>query len=285
MLNNEDLDAVAIAVTPSAQYNIAKKAIEKGLHVFAEKPLTANYKEAKELLTLAKKKKITTVVDFIFPEINEWQKAKELLDKEVCGKLRHVAVDWDFLSYDIKNNVSSWKTDSKKGGGALAFYGSHVLYYIEYFAGEIKKQSSLFSFSKESRNGAETGVDVLLNFKNKITGRIHISCNARGLYRHSLTFLCEDGTIVLESLSGVVDNFKLFISKDGVKKSISVKKDKKKNEEDERVVVVKKLTQRFVKGCTDSEQVAPSFKEGVRVQKLIAEIKKKRPKASSVKVI
>ena len=38
MLENEELDAVALAVTPNAQYEIAKVAIEKKINIFAEKP-------------------------------------------------------------------------------------------------------------------------------------------------------------------------------------------------------------------------------------------------------
>src|SRR3989338_7798156 len=47
LLKNEDLDAIALAVVPSAQYQIAKVALKKGLHVFAEKPLTANLLQAR----------------------------------------------------------------------------------------------------------------------------------------------------------------------------------------------------------------------------------------------
>jgi predicted dehydrogenase len=56
MLENEQLDAIAVAVTPDAQYKIVKAAINKGLHIFAEKPLAENFKHAKELTLLAQKK-------------------------------------------------------------------------------------------------------------------------------------------------------------------------------------------------------------------------------------
>ena len=101
LLKNEQLDAVALAVTPRAQYTIAKAAILKGLHVFAEKPLTANLSQAKELLALAKKKKIINGVDFLFPEINTWQYVKDLLDSKTYGELRHISAEWDFLGSTV----------------------------------------------------------------------------------------------------------------------------------------------------------------------------------------
>ncbi len=274
MLASEQLDAVAIAVVPSAQYKIAKAAIKKGIHIFAEKPLTAKYEEAKELLLLANKKKITTVVDFIFPEIEEWGRAKELLDSKVYGELKHISVDWDFLSYDIKNKISSWKTNVKEGGGALSFYGSHTLYYLEYFGGPIKDMASTLTHSKESKNGAETGVDILVTFKNKVTGRVHVSCNTAGLTQHNIIFQCEKGTLVLESVTGVTDSFSLTALTDGKVKRIPTQKTKTKKGEEERVRVVKKLASRFVEGVKNSTQVTPAFKHGVRVQQLIEEIRK-----------
>src|SRR3989338_10901797 len=70
-LERDDIDAVAIAVPPRAQYEIAKATITKGLQVFSEKPLAANLAQARELFALAKKKRTVTCIDFIFPEIAE----------------------------------------------------------------------------------------------------------------------------------------------------------------------------------------------------------------------
>lgn len=270
MLNSEDLDAVAIAVTPGAQYEIAKFAIERGLNIFAEKPLALNYKQARELFILAQKRKITHMIDFIFPEIYAWQKVKQILDKKTFGKLKHISVNWDFESYDIKNKISSWKTNTKEGGGALSFYFSHSLYYLEYYAGEILSVKSIFSYSKESINGGETGVDVILKFRNGVKGYAHINCNNRGLYRHQLIFQCERGLIILENENSVVNNFVIkTYNKKGKEEIISFKNRIDEKKEDERVEVVKKLVARFVNSCLINNSTSPSFKEGVRVQKLI----------------
>ncbi|MGB5289115.1 MAG: Gfo/Idh/MocA family oxidoreductase, partial [Ignavibacteriaceae bacterium] len=41
-------DAVSIAATTTAHYELAKKCFEKGIHIFVEKPITATIKEAEE---------------------------------------------------------------------------------------------------------------------------------------------------------------------------------------------------------------------------------------------
>ena len=78
------------------------------------------------------------MIDFIFPEIPEWNTAKKTIENQLIGKIHNVNVDWKFLSYDLRNHIKSWKTDVEQGGGALSFYFSHVFYYLEYFLGRIK---------------------------------------------------------------------------------------------------------------------------------------------------
>lgn len=272
LLENEELDAVALAVTPRAQYTIAKAAINKGLHVFAEKPLAVNLLQARELLFLAKKRNIIHGIDFMFPDIAEWKKVKALLDNETLGRLQHISVNWDFVSYDIKNKKSSWKTRAADGGGALSFFFSHGLYYLEHFAGNIAEIRSLFTYSKESINGGEVGIDMLLKFKNGIAGYAHLQCNCRNFTRHQLIFQCERGIIVLENKNSVVDNFTVTLhSQDGTRQP-KVRKDTGRKNEDERVKIVRKLAARFVNACIHHQPMYPSFSDGVRVQELIEKI-------------
>ncbi len=51
-------DAVLIATPTRTHYAIAKECLEKGIHVFMEKPITATTQEAEELIALARTKKV-----------------------------------------------------------------------------------------------------------------------------------------------------------------------------------------------------------------------------------
>lgn len=273
----EKLDAIAIAVTPNAQYKIAKVAINRGLHIFAEKPLAATYKQAKELLELAKKKRVKHTVDFIFPEIEEWRKVKTLLNSKTYGRLKQINTNWDFQSYFVRNKENSWKGDSDKGGGALSYYFSHTLYYLEHFGGRISVLKSQLSYTKEIAKG-ETGVDLLLKFVSGATGYAHLNCNTPGINRHHLEFILEKATIVLENEGSYTSNFvvKLYAG-NSPKKLLSVKtKKNSKKGEDERVRVVRNLTSRFVNSIIHNTESVPSFRDGVRVQELIEKIRTKR---------
>lgn len=275
MLKEEELDAVAIAVVPNAQYRIATVAIKNGLHVFAEKPLATTVGQARALLALANKKKVANIVDFTFPDIAQWQKAKEIIDSGVYGKLKNISVNWNWLAGDIKAKIKSWKTNAKEGGGIVSLYFSHGFYYLEHFAGPIVDIKSKFTYAKESLGGAETGIDLLLTFKNGITGNAHVHGNSRGTPKHSLIFQCEKATIILENKNALVDNFTITLCQDGKEKKVPVKSDKGYKNEDSRVKTARKMTKRFVTAVLTKKQTSPSFVQGVRVQELIEMARKK----------
>ncbi len=271
MLASEKLDAIAIALPPSAQYQIAKIALEKDIHVFAEKPLTAKLEDAYDLAALAARKKTTHGIDFLFPEIDVWQMAKKMLDEKKFGKVLQVAVNWDFLSYDVRQKISSWKTEVNRGGGALSFYCSHVFYYLEYFVGAITNLKSHFTYSPDSLNGGETGVDLNLEFSGGASGLVHISCNSLQM-RHQVIFVCESGKILLENEQNITEKFTLKAVDSQGRETIAESLDLTPNkgpDNDERVLIVKRLAKRFIDACLQGGEMKPSFAEGLRVQELI----------------
>lgn len=59
------IDAVSIAAITSAHYEIAKKCLEKGTHVFVEKPITVTIPQAEELVKISNEKKLNLQVGHI----------------------------------------------------------------------------------------------------------------------------------------------------------------------------------------------------------------------------
>ena len=213
MLQKEKPDAVAIAVIPSHQYEITRYALENGMAVFAEKPLTTSFDTSLELNKLAKKKRLPNMLDFLFPEIPEWHAAKKAIENGLIGEILKVNVDWTFLSYDLMNHIKSWKTDVKQGGGALSFYFSHVFYYLEYFLGRIKNIECNFSSSEKSLNKGETGIDMTISFENGCVGNAHMDISNADQQKHKVVFHAEGKTMILQNFnSNFVDNFELILN-------------------------------------------------------------------------
>lgn len=115
IFNDSDLDAVAIATPVSTHFPLARKALEKGKHVFVEKPMTRNVAEGEELVALAEKKGLVLMVDHTFIYTGAVLKMKEILAAGELGDLYYfdsvrvnlglfqhdVDVIWDLAPHDL----------------------------------------------------------------------------------------------------------------------------------------------------------------------------------------
>jgi predicted dehydrogenase len=61
----DSVEAIDIAATTSYHYTLAKQALEKGIHVFVEKPITATVEQGREIVELAKSKNLKIQVGHI----------------------------------------------------------------------------------------------------------------------------------------------------------------------------------------------------------------------------
>ena len=63
------------------------------------------------------------MVDFEFPEIPQWIHTKNILENGKIGEILSVELYWNFLSYDLANNIKSWKTDIEQGKSIIVMMG------------------------------------------------------------------------------------------------------------------------------------------------------------------
>ena len=110
-----DIDAVAIVTPVSYHYELAKKALENGKHVFVEKPFTATSAEAEDLIELADRRGLQIMVDHTFLFTGAVRKIKQLIDEGTLGRLYYydstrvnlglfqhdVNVLWDLAPHDL----------------------------------------------------------------------------------------------------------------------------------------------------------------------------------------
>jgi len=115
LLCDSEIDVVAVVTPVSTHFDLAKKALENGKHVFVEKPFTSAAVEAEELLELAEKKNLKIMVDHTFLFTGAVRKIKELIDQGTLGQLYYydstrvnlglfqhdVNVVWDLAPHDL----------------------------------------------------------------------------------------------------------------------------------------------------------------------------------------
>src|SRR5262249_57145328 len=108
LVEDPAVDAVAVAVPPHLQPEVACRALDLGKPVFAEKPLAADLAGARALLASARMSGRPAVVDFGFPELPSWRRAKEMMDGGAIGRLRHVVVTWNAENRATRLRLTSW---------------------------------------------------------------------------------------------------------------------------------------------------------------------------------
>jgi len=120
IINHKDINAIVVATPASTHYSIVKLALENHKHVFCEKPLALNVKEAEELVKIAEDKKLILMVGHILhyhpavKKLKQLLKAGELGDIEYMysnrtniGRIRHEEnILWSFAPHDISLMLS-----------------------------------------------------------------------------------------------------------------------------------------------------------------------------------
>ena len=159
MLDNEkDLDAVTVSTPDHTHGIIASNAMNRGLHVYVQKPLTHNIEEARKLTQIAKNNKVVTQMGNQGGSSAGVMKIQEWVDKKMIGKIKKIYawtnrpvwpqgfpmkenneekpknLNWDlwlgpatYTKYTSQLHPFNWRGWWDYGTGALGDMGCHIL--------------------------------------------------------------------------------------------------------------------------------------------------------------
>lgn len=272
MADHPELDAIAIAVPPHLQPDIACRALKAGKAVFMEKPLAADLDAARMVRDQAAHSERPVAIDFEFSELPSWRRAKELIDSGALGALRHVCVTWQVENYATRMRLNSWKTSGASGGGALGNFVSHCFYYLEYFCGPMRDISaSLWGLPGEAPP-SESSVALAGTFESGAGYTLSMSAAAYLGSGHRVEFYGEDGTLVLSNTtSDYMRGFELLHARRpaAALERITISDPDDARYPDGRIAPVARLARRFLDAVETGAPVVPGIAEAYRVQQLI----------------
>ena len=115
LLEDTQLDAIAIATPVRFHYEMAKAALSVGKHVFIEKPIARTEIEAQELVSLAERQGLVLMVGHTFLFSPAVRRMKEIIDAGDIGQVQYISarrlnlglfqkdinVAWDLAPHDI----------------------------------------------------------------------------------------------------------------------------------------------------------------------------------------
>jgi predicted dehydrogenase len=90
VLDDKSIDAIVIALPAHKHFEFAKRALLQGKHVFVEKPLCMNMKEARELIDINKRQKKVVMVGHTFLYNEAVRRVKAYIDEGVLGEIYYV---------------------------------------------------------------------------------------------------------------------------------------------------------------------------------------------------
>lgn len=134
MLSEVELDAVIIATPSRMHARMVKAALEKGLHVFCEKPFCLDTKDGEEVTRLAQEKGLVNQVGYHYRFVGAFQEVKRLLEASAIGPVTHVLAE-AYGPVVLKPKGSTWRTQSTEGGGCLYDYAAHPINLVNWYFG------------------------------------------------------------------------------------------------------------------------------------------------------
>jgi predicted dehydrogenase len=171
MLDKEKLDAVFVCVEPSAHDGMEFMAIEKGCHLFVQKPMTLDMTYARKVRTALAKKGLVSAVGFQCRYVDTLPRVKAWLDGEKlgmvsCFRLGGLPMVW-------------WWRQRQHSGGQVIEQTVHNYDILRYLLGEVTAVTGM------AREGIVTGIEnydtedassVTMQFKSGVVATMMTGC-------------------------------------------------------------------------------------------------------------
>jgi predicted dehydrogenase len=173
VLKLPDLNAIVIATPTTTHGPMVRKALERGLHVFCEKPLTLSAAESESLSALAASKGLIAQVGYHNRFIGTFNEIKRLLDAGALGRISHVQAE-AYGPVVLKPAKPTWRGKAGNGGGCLYDYAAHPLNLVNWYFGRPEGCSGAVMKSTFSAE-VDDEVYATLGFEGGVTGQLSVN--------------------------------------------------------------------------------------------------------------
>lgn len=209
------VDAVSVVVPTNYHYDIVKECLNANKHVLVEKPITLNSKEAKELVELAKSKKLILSVGYLFrfnPAVIELKKRL----KEKSGKIQYITGRY----------IHSSKPP-RADSGVVFNLGIHMIDILN-FVLDRKPHKVYCKCTNFLDKKNEDSAAIVLNYDD-FFATIDVSC-CHPLKKRDMWIVAENEKIYADFFDQILIVYPLYIKDGEVIKNIPSNIEIRKNE-------------------------------------------------------
>ena len=203
------LDFIDVCTPPHAHSEIALAALERGIHVLCEKPLTTSMTEARALVDAARAHRRVVFPAHNYKHAPVVKFADQIIQSGRIGAIRAVTLN-TFRTTHAKG-VPEWKTDWRRdrklsGGGIAMDHGSHSFYLTFAWLGSLPTHVTAKTLTLERQWDTEDNLNAVLTFPN---GFAHTFLTwTAGVRKVVYTLQGENGALVIDD-----DDWELTIGK------------------------------------------------------------------------
>lgn len=135
LVDLDGLDVVSIGTPNALHHDIAVAALERGRHVFCEKPMAITAESAREMVRASHENDRVLEVAFNHRRRADVQWARRYIEETGLGRIYHSRASWKRRS-GIPGLTSWFTSATMAGGGALIDLGPHIIDSLLFLLGE-----------------------------------------------------------------------------------------------------------------------------------------------------
>ncbi len=189
-------DAVIISNPTALHMDIAIPAATDGCALFIEKPLASSPDDLMQLEDILKEKGNIVFSAYQFRFNPGLRKIDQLLHDRIFGEPISFDCYWgEYLPdwHPWEDYRKSYSATAALGGGVVRTL-CHPFDYLGWLFGEPEGLFAVTGKASSLELDVEDFADVIINYKNGVTGRIHLDYYRRPV-RHDLEITCSDGVL------------------------------------------------------------------------------------------
>lgn len=197
-INNTAPDAVCVCTFNTYIADIVCYALERGIHVFSEKPPGCCLEDTLKMKESYDKNQALLKFGFNHRYHNSVIEAKALIDSGLLGEV--VCARGIYGKAGSLTFPGEWRNDiSLSGGGILLDQGIHMLDLMCYFVGDFTKVKSQISRLVWKELPTEDSAFVILETEKGQVASLH-SSTIQWKHKFDLDIICTNGYITLSGL-------------------------------------------------------------------------------------
>lgn len=173
LIQRPDLQGVIIATPTRFHDSMIRDALQRGLHVFCEKPLTLSSALSDALADEAARRGLVCQAGYHNRFVGTFAEAKRLLSLGAIGRIRHIHAE-SYGPVVLKPVGKTWRSKSSEGGGCLYDYAAHPINLMNWYVGrpvECVGADLTMQYSTE----VEDAVYANLRFPEGVTGQVSVN--------------------------------------------------------------------------------------------------------------